>query len=112
LPEALSALRTRVEVLAKPKALASELGSVEAPAVVRLEEAKSASRSAGERDEYPDLYPYGYDECARNIELAPISSDPVRVLAVGDAHDHPEIKDKRRFTCMGRQARVRDTIGS
>lgn len=63
--------------------------------------AKSVPRS---HHEYPDLYPDGFNECARNVELAPIGSDPIRVLAIGDSHDHPGIKDKRRFSAIGRLA--------
>ncbi len=58
----------------------------------------------GSHHQYPDLYPQGFEECARNVELAPVSSDVIRVLAIGDSHDHPGIKDKRRFAAIGRLA--------
>jgi predicted phosphodiesterase len=86
---------------AKSKSVEQE--PVAAPTITKPEN-KSTRRAAGTHDEYPDLYPEGFEECASNIELQPVSSDTVRVLAIGDAHDHPGIKDKRRFAAVGRLA--------
>jgi len=75
-----------------------------APEPVIAEAPFIAKTVPGSHHEYPDLYPSGFEECARNIELAPVSSDVIRVLAIGDSHDHPGIKDKRRFAAIGRLA--------
>lgn len=44
-----------------------------------------------------------YGSVPQQAILAPISDDPIRVLAVGDTHDHPT-RGKRRFALFGHHA--------
>lgn len=64
----------------------------------------SAKNSTGTHNDYPNLYPDGFDDCARNLLLAPPSDKPITVLCIGDSHAHPGIKDLRNYVAVGRLA--------
>lgn len=105
---------TKAERLVIAKALDAANGNTPKASTAKSKKPKSpandptapyvARHVPGSHHEYPNLYPDGFAKCARNVELAPVSSDVIKVLAIGDSHDHPGIKDKTRFAAIGRLA--------